>query len=237
MNGHGIDSMAKIFLDFGYTQKDELSFPAKKLKAFWFSPPHASHSEGDGVEGPLPRIFISQLLVDQMSAEAQVCSECIHLLASVLHLLVFCSIATTAASSSRKSSISTPKCLAEDTSTRLLAVPLDPWHGIRPLIPSFNDSLSPVSLPNSLLLLLNYLCLVILLWFITRESEYTAWTLVNGYALNHATISVHRLDSHLNHINDLNQFVQDKGFRLNSEGGILKGCFFFRNVTTVANFL
>jgi len=26
-----------------------------------------------------------------------------------------------------------------------------------------------------------------------QESEYAAWVLVNGYALNHATVSVHRL--------------------------------------------
>ena len=47
-------------------QKEELSFPAKKLKAFWFSPPSISNAadDGDGVNGPLPRVFISQILVD-----------------------------------------------------------------------------------------------------------------------------------------------------------------------------
>jgi len=72
VNGHGIDSMAQIFLHFGYTQKDELRFPAKKLKAYWFSPPAASFEEGSGINGPWPRVFISELLVDQMSSEAQV---------------------------------------------------------------------------------------------------------------------------------------------------------------------
>lgn len=66
--------MAKIFLDFGYSQQDELKFPAKKLKALWFSPPSIPLSEGgSGVNGPLPRIFISELLVNQMSSQAQVC--------------------------------------------------------------------------------------------------------------------------------------------------------------------
>lgn len=56
----------------------------------------------------------------------------------------------------------------------------------------------------------------------SRESEYAAWTLVNGYALNHTTVSVHRLGS-LHKIGKLNEFLQENGIRLNSEGGILKG--------------
>lgn len=73
MNGHGIESIAKFFLDFGYVQREELRFPAKKLKALWFSPPSVPLSNGDsGINGPLPRIFISELLVDEMSPQAQV---------------------------------------------------------------------------------------------------------------------------------------------------------------------
>lgn len=66
--------MARIFLDFGYVQREELRFPAKKLKAYWFSPPNVPpHADaGTGVNGPLPRIFISELLVDQLTPEAQV---------------------------------------------------------------------------------------------------------------------------------------------------------------------
>lgn len=75
MNGYGIDAMASFFLDYGYTPQEELRFPAKKLKALWFSPPRDSFaSTGSGVHGPLPRIFISELLVDQMSPQTQVCS-------------------------------------------------------------------------------------------------------------------------------------------------------------------
>ncbi|XP_027361151.1 uncharacterized protein LOC113869165 isoform X2 [Abrus precatorius] len=57
---------------------------------------------------------------------------------------------------------------------------------------------------------------------LASESEYAAWTLVNGYALNHVTISTHRLKTHLRDIKKLNQFIEDSGFRLNSEGGVLK---------------
>lgn len=59
-----------------------------------------------------------------------------------------------------------------------------------------------------------------------RESEYAAWTLVNGYALNHVTISIHQLKSHLRSIKTLNNFIEENGFKLNSEGGILKGLFY-----------
>lgn len=59
--------------------------------------------------------------------------------------------------------------------------------------------------------------------FLSSESEYAAWTLVNGYALNHLTISTHRLKSHIREINNLNKFIEDSGFKLNSEGGVLKG--------------
>lgn len=73
MKGHGIESMARFFLDYGYTQQEELRFPAKKLKALWYSPPSVSLQDaGSGVNGPLPRIFISELLVDQLSPGAQV---------------------------------------------------------------------------------------------------------------------------------------------------------------------
>lgn len=55
------------------------------------------------------------------------------------------------------------------------------------------------------------------------ESEYAAWTLVNGHAVNHVTISTHRLKSRLRNIKNLNQFIEDNNIRLNSEGGVLKG--------------
>jgi len=44
---------------------------------------------------------------------------------------------------------------------------------------------------------------------------------VNGYALNHTTVSVHRLGS-LRNIEKLNDFLQENGIKLNSEGGVLK---------------
>ena len=73
VDGHGIDSIAKFFLDFGYMQREELRFPAKKLRALWFAPPEVENSySGSFLSGPLPRIFISELLVDEMSSQSQV---------------------------------------------------------------------------------------------------------------------------------------------------------------------
>lgn len=62
--------MAKFFLDFGYTRREELRFPAKKLRAFWFAPPN--YDNGSYFGGPLPRIFISELLLDELSPRSQV---------------------------------------------------------------------------------------------------------------------------------------------------------------------
>jgi hypothetical protein len=53
----GIASLEKIFLHYGYKKKDSYLFPAKKLSAYWYAPP-LPH---------FPRIFISQLMVDQLS--------------------------------------------------------------------------------------------------------------------------------------------------------------------------
>ncbi|KAL3501332.1 hypothetical protein ACH5RR_035781 [Cinchona calisaya] len=167
VNGHGIDSMARIFLDFGYVQREELRFPAKKLKAFWFSPPKVQFSDGGaGVNGPLPRIFISELLVDELSPQAQ---EIIRKYTDV--------------SGNGNKHATLASCLGSLT-----------WEK-----PSYSEFQQLAS-----------------------ESEYAAWTLVNGYALNHVTISTHRLKSNLRSIKSLNQFIEENGYKLNSEGGVLK---------------
>ncbi len=57
----GIQSLAKIFVHCGYTQRDRYNFEGKKLNAYWYSPP--THK--------FPRIFISELRVNELSSEAQ----------------------------------------------------------------------------------------------------------------------------------------------------------------------
>ncbi len=57
----GITSLEKIFLHLGYKKRDHYLFPVKKLSAYWYSPP----------QNNFPRIFISQLMVDQLSEKSK----------------------------------------------------------------------------------------------------------------------------------------------------------------------
>jgi hypothetical protein len=57
----GIKSFEKIFLHYGYEKRDPYFFAAKKLDAFWYSPPSPQY----------PRIFVSELRVQDLSDEAQ----------------------------------------------------------------------------------------------------------------------------------------------------------------------
>ena len=57
----GLQSLEKIFLHYGYSKREHLKFAAKKLDAYWYAPP----------EEHFPRIFISELRVNELSEEAQ----------------------------------------------------------------------------------------------------------------------------------------------------------------------
>ena len=57
----GIQSLEKIFLHFGYKREDFYRFEKKKLNAYWYSPPSEEY----------PRVFISELCVDELSVKAQ----------------------------------------------------------------------------------------------------------------------------------------------------------------------
>ncbi len=55
-----------------------------------------------------------------------------------------------------------------------------------------------------------------------KESEYAAWLYVYGFRANHFTVSINHLKK-LNTIEKVNQFLNDKGFKLNESGGRVKG--------------
>lgn len=57
----GIQSLEKIFLHYGYEKRDYYHFEAKKLDAYWYSPPDPKY----------PRIFASELRVQDLGPEVQ----------------------------------------------------------------------------------------------------------------------------------------------------------------------
>lgn len=54
------------------------------------------------------------------------------------------------------------------------------------------------------------------------ESEYAAWVIFNHYYLNHFTISIQNLPQGYNTIATFNEFLENRGFVLNTAGGKIK---------------
>lgn len=57
---------------------------------------------------------------------------------------------------------------------------------------------------------------------LAEESEYAAWVYAHGYRPNHFTVYINHLKK-LNSIQELNQFLKEQGFPLNTSGGEIKG--------------
>jgi hypothetical protein len=55
-----------------------------------------------------------------------------------------------------------------------------------------------------------------------KESEYAAWLYVNGFCVNHFTIDVNKLQ-HFPSLLEVNSFLKENGFHLNTSGGEIKG--------------
>lgn len=55
-----------------------------------------------------------------------------------------------------------------------------------------------------------------------NESEYAAWLYVNGLCANHFTVNVNDLDT-FNSLEEVNTFLKDNGFKINTSGGEIKG--------------
>lgn len=55
-----------------------------------------------------------------------------------------------------------------------------------------------------------------------KESEYAAWLYAFGFRSNHFTISVNDLKA-FTKLDQLNEFIQESGFKLNAAGGLIKG--------------
>jgi len=154
----GIRSMSRWFTDLGYSERGTLEFEKKQLRAIWLSPPATE----------LPRIFISELKVEELSSKSQRIIE--------------------------KYTCSESDALGRyGPVTGLLGV--TPWT--QP--PSFDDYKA-----------------------LEEESEYAAWVLIHGYALNHTTVAVHRLKGLVGGIELVNAKLKEKGLELNTQGGEVK---------------
>ncbi len=165
----GLASFEKIFLHYGYEKRDPYHFAEKKLDAFWFSPPADDSTEGEN----LPRIFVSELRVYDLSPEAQ----------AIIHRY------TDTVTSDPVDALDLDDGAAVDA---FLHQPL--WH--TPTLADYQTLLA--------------------------ESEYAAWVIYNRYYLNHFTISVHNLPDGYNSIDAFVAFLQGRGFRLNTAGGVIK---------------
>jgi hypothetical protein len=55
-----------------------------------------------------------------------------------------------------------------------------------------------------------------------EESEYAAWLYAFGYRANHFTVSINYLEK-FEDITEVNSFLKDNGYQLNSSGGEVKG--------------
>jgi len=58
--------------------------------------------------------------------------------------------------------------------------------------------------------------------FLRNESEYAAWLYVHGFRVNHFTLSINALQKY-NSIKEVNQFIKDSGYPMNTSGGEIKG--------------
>lgn len=69
-----------------------------------------------------------------------------------------------------------------------------------------------------------------------EESEYAAWVAAFGFRANHFTVSINHLNQ-FKSIEQVNQFVKESGFTLNTAGGEIKGtpASFLEQSSTMAN--
>ena len=150
----GIASLAQHFTKYGYQEKGEYFFKEKKL--------YAKHYENTN---PLmPKIFISELEIEKMSAYTQ----------QVIQNIV--------------EQIPTQKIQNED-----FVFSGRSWNA---------DHQTYLKLAD--------------------ESEYASWVYAYGFRPNHFTVNINQLKN-FQDIQKLNQFLKDKGHKLNTSGGEIKG--------------
>lgn len=150
-----VEALARVFTALGYQEKGSYDFPVKKLFA-----KHYEHKDPEA-----PKVFISELLVDQFSKPLQqIAKECVDKIPEKL--------------------LGTEELLFSGAT----------WQ--------------PLSYQTYQNLL--------------NESEYAAWMYAFGFCANHFTVNVNALKK-FKEIKDVNDFLIQHGFKLNTSGGAIKG--------------
>ena len=147
--------LSRYFVENGYKPIEDLSFTEKKLKATYYL-----HSDPT-----LPRIFISELLLENFSEKLQ---------KSINNKIDEIDV----------NSISDPEFLTSGI----------PWSPID--YKTYKE--------------------------IQSESDYASWVLAMGYIANHFTVSVTDC-SFFKNLTQLNTYLKENGFDINSSGGEIKG--------------
>ena len=147
--------LSKYFVENGYKPIEDLFFTKKKLKATYYI-----HSDPS-----LPRIFISELLLESFSDSLQ----------QIINKKI------------------------EEIDTELISNPIFLTSGI-PWSPIDFETYKNIQ----------------------KESDYASWVLAMGYIANHFTVSVTDC-SYFKNLNQLNNYLKDNGFEINSSGGEIKG--------------
>jgi hypothetical protein len=147
--------LSKYFVENGYKPIEDLFFTKKKLKATYYI-----HSDPS-----LPRIFISELLLESFSDSLQ----------QIINKKI------------------------EEIDTELISNPIFLTSGI-PWNPIDFETYKNIQ----------------------KESDYASWVLAMGYIANHFTVSVTDC-SYFKNLNQLNNYLKENGFEINSSGGEIKG--------------
>uniref|UniRef100_A0A1J3J3X9 2-oxoadipate dioxygenase/decarboxylase n=1 Tax=Noccaea caerulescens TaxID=107243 RepID=A0A1J3J3X9_NOCCA len=166
VDGYGINSLSSFFMDYGYKVGGSLDFPKKKSRVLWFSPPDVQvPNDGHGLgNGPLPRIVIAEVLVEELSPESQ--------------------------------EIIKKYLKQEGGKQAVLSSILGSLIWEKPTWTDFKQ--------------------------LAKENEFAAWTLIHGYTMNHLAFAVHRFKHRFSDIKSIKQYLEEKEFKLNTDGGILK---------------
>jgi hypothetical protein len=201
----GIQSLEKIFLALDYRKEDFYRFEKKKLNAYWYSPP----------EPRFPRIFISELCVDELTPETQA------IIRSYTDTLsedpVDVLFRSEAAKQEKNFKGLAPFESPENASKGMFPEALEghPFGG--PKTKAHAEAIDAFLHQP--------------LWrtptwadyqALAKESEYASWVIYNRYYLNHFTITIHNLPEGYNTVALFNDFLESLGITLNDAGGKAK---------------